>query len=367
VNQDPLATHIRAALAGWKCYGLLSPETIDKICCSPAACLPAELTSRFGFECRLGDQEPACDFLVRTGAHPEEWPALATYAAVQVSSPWPEIRALLDPRIFSTLKNLWLEYDFAAANHAPLPSMFFGTDTLTSGAVIEEAAQAIGILRGRPLPPQAKRTLQAVVAALPKNTKLFQAGVMCSRAESPLRVCILDPQFHPGFPSEFLAAIHWPADPTSATEWLQSCSSLLDHVAVDLDICDDGALVPKLGVEIYQNPAKTPIHRLAALINQLTSSNLCTPGKAEGLLAWNGLIHERLHPDTWPKSLLAARALRAGGEYSTFCRWLHHIKLVYEPNQPLTAKAYLAVSHAFLTDRNIREAQSQLSHEDAVS
>jgi hypothetical protein len=366
VNQDLLATHIRAALAGWNRHSLLSPETIDKICRSQAACMPAEMTSRFGFECRLGEQEPDCDFLVRTGAQPEEWPAFARYAAGQSSSPWAEISALLDARIRPALKNLWLEYDFAAANNASLPSVFFGTDALISGAEIEDAARGIGILRGRSLPPQAKRTLQGIVAALPKKTKLFQAGLMCSRAESPLRVCLLGPEFIPNSASEnhslrdFLAAIHWPADPSPVAERLQAFAPLLDHVALDLDIRDDGSLIPRLGLEIYQNPATTPVHRIAALVSQLTSLNLCTAEKADGLLAWNGLSHERLHPDLWPKSLVAARTLRGGGQYSTFCRWLHHIKLVYEPRQPLTAKSYLAVSHAFLTDREIQEAAYRL-------
>jgi hypothetical protein len=364
VNQDLLATHIRAALAGWKGDSLLSPESIDKICRSQAACIPAEITSRFGFECRLGKHEPDCDFLIRTGAQPEEWPAFASYVRKQGSPPWAEISALLDARILPALKNLWLEYDFAGPGNASLPSVFFGLDTLTSGADIEGVAQGNGILRGRPLPPQAKRTLQAVVTALPKKAKLFQAGVMCSRAESPLRVCLLGPEFIPNSASEndslrdFLGVIHWPADPSLVTELLRAFAPLLDHVALDLDIRDDGFLIPKLGLEIYQNPAITPVRRMASLVNQLTSSGFCTAEKAESLITWNGLSHERLHPDLWPKSLVAARVLRGGGQYSTFCRWLHHIKLVYEPNQPMTAKAYLAVSHAFLTDREISFAIS---------
>jgi hypothetical protein len=38
-----------------------------------------------------------------------------------------------------------------------------------------------------------------------------------------------------------------------------------------------------------------------------------------------------------------------------FFRWLHHIKLVLEPDEPPAAKAYLAVNHAFLGDSVICE------------
>jgi hypothetical protein len=48
-------------------------------------------------------------------------------------------------------------------------------------------------------------------------------------------------------------------------------------------------------------------------------------------------------------------ALRGGDESSTFCRWLHHAKIVLEPDAPPIAKAYLAVSHAFLSDSTICE------------
>jgi len=100
-------------------------------------------------------------------------------------------------------------------------------------------------------------------------------------------------------------------------------------------------------------PATPPLHRIAALVSQLTSSNLCTAEKADGLLAWNGLSHERLHPALWPKSLVAARTLRGGGQYITSSS-------PNEPRQPLTAKSYLAVSHAFLTDREIQEAHRHI-------
>jgi hypothetical protein len=74
------------------------------------------------------------------------------------------------------------------------------------------------------------------------------------------------------------------------------------------------------------------------------------------LLAWSGITHERLYRDLWPTGLLIRKALRGGGEASTFCRWLHHVKIVLAPDAPPAAKAYLAVSHAFLADATIRDA-----------
>jgi hypothetical protein len=384
IHRDLLGTHVRAALAGWRHQGLLSPAGVDEICSSQAAHLPAEMTSRFGFECRLGEQEPIGDFLVRVGAQQEEWAALEHYAADLSSFPWTGIRSLLieraarASRLAAELKNLWLEYDFAVKrDRTSVPSVFLGTDGLTSGAATESAMNAIGILRARPLPSMVRRTLQGLVAALPKKAKLFQAGVMCSRPDSPLRLCFLGPEFVPclsspaaggetGLACKFLAAAPWPADPAPVAELLRTFASSIDQVALDLDLRDDGSLAPRLGIEIYQNPARTSARRIVALVSQLTRCGLCTVEKANGLLAWNGVAHERLHPNLWPRSLVAARVIRGGDQYSTFCRWLHHVKLVYEPGESLTAKAYLAVSHAFLTDAKIRETRQPLTGDEPI-
>ena len=101
--------------------------------------------------------------------------------------------------------------------------------------------------------------------------------------------------------------------------------------------------------------ARISAHRTIELITRLTDNDLCLPQKAIGLLAWGGITHERRYPDLWPAQLITRRSLRGGNESSTFCRWLHHIKIVLEPDAPPTAKAYLAVSHAFLGDSVIRE------------
>ncbi len=131
---------------------------------------------------------------------------------------------------------------------------------------------------------------------------------------------------------------------------------MIDQVALDLDILDEGRLVPKLGIELYQKPGVDLGPRIVEFIGRLRDDNLCLPQKAIGLLAWGGITHERRYRDLWPATLIARKALRSGSESSTFCRWLHHVKIVLEPGAPPIAKAYLAVGHAFLADSAIREA-----------
>ena len=67
------------------------------------------------------------------------------------------------------------------------------------------------------------------------------------------------------------------------------------------------------------------------------------------------MVHERVNRDIWPRDLRAASALMGGRFQSVFVRWLHHVKVVYRPGQPLEAKAYLAVKHYWFQQEAVRE------------
>jgi hypothetical protein len=360
-HNDNLAGHIVAALAPCQYEGLLSRHAIDDICRSRGGSLPAAMTSLFGFECQLGQEEPAADFLVRIGAAPEEWPVLEQYTAGQDGEIWRRIESLLCERaqpgspLAPMLQNLWLEYDLIhPMNTVSDPSVFFGTERLTRQAETAWAVELVGKLRGEPLSDASRDRVNELVAVLPEAARLFQVGIMCSRPRAPLRVCVIGQEF--AEVCGFLAAAHWPGELPRVAETLEVFMPLIDHAALNLDILDDGRLAPKLGIELYQKPNEDIGPRMIELVRRLSDGNLCTPRKATGLLAWGGITHERLYPDLWPAALTVRRALRGGGESSTFCRWLHHIKVVLEPDTPPIAKAYLAVGHAFLADSAIREA-----------
>ncbi len=367
--KNSLAEHIVAALAPLQSEGLLSPSEIDRICHSEAGALPAGITSRFGFECRLTQDQPVADFLVRVGAQREEWSVLEHYAASQEQETWRRIRELLTSRrqpgstLPEKLRNLWLEYDLSDPASAALgPSVFFGTQHLTKNAHTGWAIGLVEALGGEPLSGASRNTLDRVLKLLSEHAAVFQVGVMSSRPKAPLRVCVngLDyGEFH-----AFLAAARWPGDWQQLDETLRRFVPVTDSFALDLDILGDGRLAPKLGVELYQSYNIDLKPRLLDLVSRLNDSHLCLPLRSNGLLAWSGITHERRYPHLWPAALLALRTLRGGSEKSTFCRWLHHVKLVFEPDTPPIAKAYLAVSHAYLADSAIREA---LNRENSLS
>ncbi len=181
---------------------------------------------------------------------------------------------------------------------------------------------------------------------------------MCSRPHAPLRICVIGQEWNETL--DFLTAIDWPGKLSQVSAVMEQYSGIVDRVALDFDLLEDARFAPRLGIELYQNPDKDLGTRMAEFVTRLHNNGLCVSQKATGLLAWSGITHERLYRDIWPASLVSQRILRGGHESSTFYRWLHHIKIAVEQETAPTAKAYLAVSHAFLADSAIREILNQI-------
>jgi hypothetical protein len=114
---------------------------------------------------------------------------------------------------------------------------------------------------------------------------------------------------------------------------------------IDLDIDAEDRILPKLGLECYPARGRAA---LLLLLGRLADQKLCTAPKAEATAAWGGIATERANRAGWPNDLLEVSALLSGRYRSCFFRWLHHVKIVFEPGKPLHAKAYLAVRHLWL-------------------
>ena len=361
-----IAQHMAAALAPFQGEDLLSRESLARIAHEVAGHLPAAMTRYFGFECRLGDALPTADFVLRIDGPGEQWQALEQYASVRDAPAWGRIGSFVagrnDPQSAwrGCIDNMWLEFDLASRDGSALPSVFFGTDRLVAreGASLafEWVKASISALQGQPLQPARARVLGAIVAALPPGAQIFQVGMMLSRADAPLRICVGDVAAE-GI-ADFLNAVGWPGPIASVERALHEAAPFMSHMAVGLDVGDDG-VTKKLGLEIYAGGHAGAGQRLLGLIRLLAGAGFLLPGKAAGLLAWDGITHQRLHAQQWPADLLAEKAACGTQDSSAFVRWINHFKLGFDGDRTPVAKAYLAVSHRLLTNRAIREAMRQ--------
>jgi len=350
--------------------GLISPSAFSDIS-SLARVLPSTLAyNTFGFECRLGEELPRADFLVLArascgrdslaGLHPT-----STLPARLMTDPvWSRVRDFsshwADPSspLYHAVDNVWLEFDVdGPAPDVPVPSIFFGPQSNDQIDDIEVAGEpnaegrlatverTIRLLAGGEPPPL--RMLEGCFRALSSDEQVFQVGLMLSRGEDAVRLCIRMRSVERIL--EYLTVVGWPGDEADLRGVLEPLARSVDRVVLAIDVGD--AVGAKIGLECYfyenRQPRREP--RWGAFLNSLVLQGLCTPDKREALLAYSGYFDQNAHGVPWPAALRRASRLLGGRSLSTFVRSLHHVKLVHRPGNPLEAKAYLAGNHHWHT------------------
>lgn len=369
-----LDQHLRVAVDPRLPEALISPARLAAMH-GLASAFPADISEFFGFECRLGDPRADADFLLCIKASEAgravmagRVPGVEVAACFEPAPVWARIRAFAaawaDPEspFHKPIQNMWLEFDIDSDDvPTGVPSVFIGSDALQGGVgkrsdwLIEQALPA---LRGAPLTEALAASLVEVLRVLPASGHIFQVGLMLSRPEAAdmLRICVRGLSVTEA--GDFLAAVGVPeAQRPQLHAVLELAYASSASVDLDLDLCP--TVGAKIGFECaFGEDAETP-QRITAFLDRLVEMGACLPAKRAALLAWRGGFHERTDPDAWPADL-RARARSAGKSVvSMFMRWLYHIKLVYVPERPVEAKAYLAVRQAWITPEFVRQIRQR--------
>jgi hypothetical protein len=324
-----------------------------------AALLPSRFGHNFfGFEVRLGAEEPAADFLV--AVNPEAGD-LETLAALPLPK---ELRREHAWSIFGPLAekyargkaahgqvgNLWLEFDVSGPvpSLRSLPSLFFmpaallvrhRQDHARAFAITEEVLkivcrETLDCLTGdSPL-------LACAFDLLPPAGSLFQIGVMSSRPSRLVRACAA--LHNRRTLLAYLEAIGYPGNldlVLREVEWLRRHTDRL-RFNLDLGCC----VRPKLGIEAYIQGAGSE-RRWRDFLPALVRVGLATEAKAEALLAYVGTGATDQNSESWPDHLRQAEGFLGARARLELERTLHHVKVVIEPGKPKEAKAYLGAQY----------------------
>jgi len=354
-------------LAGDVPDALVAPSARDAII-GLAARLPGAITSFCGFECALGTSDARADFLlcstreeghaaVLAGMHD----TIALAPELRTQPAWQRVAAfcrtwLAEGSPFGgELMNTWLEFDIASdADALTAPSMFFGTHPPAPGAdprgQFAALREALAALDPAALHGHRGRALDALLDALPRGCHVFQVGAMWSRGQAAIRLCLRGVE-RVAVPA-LLDLLDWPGHGGDVAALLDTFGAHASRVDVDLDL--GTRIGPKIGLECYFGTDGATAGRLAALTTALVRQGACTPDKAAALDTYQGLTLQDAAPAHWPPHLAALARAGGRGLSSALCRWVHHIKLVHEPGQALSAKAYLAVEHHLLARRELR-------------
>lgn len=383
---DTIADYVRASLLGCSAFdALISKQRLDEIH-RIASLLPGALTEFFGFECPLATGEPIADFLVCAGVVEGGREVLAGAnpmavlpAAFEEHWIWRRIaafaRAWNDPQspLHETVAGMWLEFDMDEQPPAvPVPSVFIGSDhlRLNEGPAgdSEEMPSHCAWLTGTAMPllngasenAARDRMIARSVNALPASARIFQFGWMLSRPGAPARLCIRG--ISPDEIVEYLRAIGRRGALVDLEVQLAILSEQAGRIDLDLDVAEE--VSPKVGLECYP---KAGAAASAQLVNWLAQHGYCSDSKAAALKSWAGLAHEKRWSGEWPGGLLAASSFLRGRAHSVFVRWLHHVKIVYEPGQAPRAKAYLGARHVWLDPAVVKSAVGNAGREAIIT
>ena len=333
---------------------LISPEALDDIA-RIGRFLP-HLTAS-GFECRLGDPVPRADLGCRF------WPAERgpRYLAgindegdnlpifLLREQPWQRIQAFAarwaEPGtlLHQEIEDIFLEFDVdGAPPEIPIPAIFLDFHKHAVHRV-QTMREVLTLLWGEAMTPEVEHRVVHCVESLPDGAVLYSMGAMFSRGLKGVRL-YLNHLRAPEIP-DYLQRVGWPGS-------LAAIAELVAWMPPDLMLCIDvGArLGPKVGVQYHDTEnMQHSAPKWLAFLDRLVAKGLCLPGKRDALKVWLGHVHERSHKDSWPANLRALSERLGPKVMSVFVRLINHIKVSYEPDRPLEAKAYLGMIQTWLS------------------
>jgi len=318
---------------------------------------PSQITSMFGFECRLGDNNPAADLafsilpdmvalLKDIDSENKFWPENSIWKGVSTV-----INCLEGPELKEVIGLLWLEFDmWEHVNEVPAPGVFFSFEKYlrhnrlklskedTIKKLLSASERVFSSLRGRYFFEKIRPAFAEALRLLPERAMLFQAGTMTSRPGEYIRICIQN--ITPEEIVTFLERMKWPGSLEELYTLLHTLSDFSGIIILALDLGE--VILPKVGIEISFSEEKISKGepKWKGFLNYLTDEKLSTQKKADALLTYPGYVLESSDKGFWPLNLQNASLFWGK---SIFINTLDHFKIVYQKDCPLEAKAYLAV------------------------
>jgi hypothetical protein len=298
---------------------------------------PVSITDNEIFECPLGTDDPLSDLSLSVSAAGRE-----IIAGIR-EGPGMD-RSLLKSRIWKRIRSFckrWclqessgntgamgLEFDLQSlGRRIPVPGVFIyghvpeGKEfSCHRSDRYRWIIEGLECLKGRPLKREISDNLIHCLDAIPDEGAMDYAGLMLSRRQDLVRAVIRIPSESL---REYLKVIKYPGDLQKLFDLVNELSRY-SSLRYNLDI--SGAVRSRVGVECFPiDKARGQREKWERLLSLLVERSLCVEQKKDALMDWLG--YEQV-------------TLPAGIEPYYIFRRIDHIKVTYEMNRPLLAKAY---------------------------
>ncbi|WP_041596105.1 hypothetical protein [Halothece sp. PCC 7418] len=247
--------------------------------------------------------------------------------------------------LYHHIQNIWLEFDLPRKGQPDLlPSCFLGLSSLGSQVITKQYAwltkTTLPLLRGTPLSSQLEKQLLSCINALPKQGIVSFIGLMLARQWQTIRICLKG--IAPSELINYLKKVQWSGSTTALQTALNSGLFLVDDITLTLEIGEMGVM-PKIGFECYFNQQPKFESRWEQFLDYLVKTDLCLPEKQEALLSYPGYLQQG---SPWPGHWVTLANFL--GRDSILIRRINHIKLTFEQDRMLEAKAYPSVRYMML-------------------
>lgn len=309
------------------------------------------LASAALLECRLSNTDPDVDFhasftYIPPNLGDQFLPSPAWQACQILHQEWMNSTSALH----HSINNFILEFDLPAQStdasliSAISPSPYIIFKSGMSRGLQPLIQQTLELLQKAPNPALIAK-IQHCLHALPEGASLANIGVWLARSHQAVRLTIKEIRFEQL--SAYLKQIGWNHPTSPLTAYTSTLSPFVDTLALAIDL--DPNIHPKIGLECFATKDFHDQKRWQALIDHLVQTGLCIPAKRNALRDWSGFTQQIDCPNLWPANLTYGDLLMGSNAISFFWRRINHIKLVYQPDQLLTAKAYLAFGHCWMS------------------
>lgn len=313
-----------------------------------------------GFECRLNGNTSQVDLQQCISAEESQPETLKEYISKIVSSSiaendtWSRLQDFLeewlqpDSLLQQNIIEIWLEFDNqGGADSLPIPAIFLGfpQKALSKAEIFPVLEKALNLLLGDTPWHQWKNNLERCFIACSDPVFVSHVGIMLSRNSPALRVNIKRLQADSLIP--YLQSIGWENETESLAILASQLFSLVERITICLDV--GTKIYPRIGLEcifLNQPPDES---RWGSLLDYLITQKLCQPAKKEALLNWVGQTTPLNAETSWSSQLIVESLLKPNHNFTSFDRRLSHIKVTWQPNHPLKAKAYLWFQHRWLS------------------
>ncbi|MCA1992633.1 MAG: hypothetical protein LDL41_11465 [Coleofasciculus sp. S288] len=261
------------------------------------------------------------------------------------------------------MKDIWLEFDIdEQPSQVPAPCIFLTLNQSLDQKTVSEPQEIVEIasrLLEHPVSSLLESNLRLSFDCLPAGAGISHLGAMLSRSDQAVRINVRG--ILPEQLLDYLRQIGW-TDPENKLQFLiPHLSEFVDYITLSCDVGE--TVLPKIGFECFL--LKQPKHepRWQLFLDYLVEKELCTSAKQNALFAWPGFCQKASRPNIWPNNLIWGDLLLGSRAFSIFTRTINHIKIVYQPDGLLEAKAYLAFFHNWFDASPLTRGKLQKTEE----